>query len=313
MATVFTIVTPVFALIVLGYSAGRFGWIGRDAAKGLTDFTFTIAVPAMLFRAMAKTELPATGVQDIWLAFFGAAIVVWGLSTLATRWLIGRPALDAPSISMSASFGNVVMLGIPLSLSAFGPTAAAPAALIVALHSPLLWLLATAHMAVARSGDAAAGAWWSLLKGLVLDLSRNVIILAILAGLCWRATGLELLPVIAKLVGLLAQAGVPCALMALGLSLVGFEIKGQSGTLALILVLKLVAMPAIAALLAAGVFGLAPVSAGVVILFAAMPTGANAYLFASRSNRAANSASGAVALSTVLSAATASAIIYVLK
>lgn len=313
MAAVFTIVAPVFALIVLGYAAGRLGWIGRDAGKGLTDFTFTIAVPAMLFRAMITADLPASGVQSIWAAFFGAVLVVWVLAGLMTRWLLGRPALDAPSIAMSSGFGNVVMLGIPLSLSAFGPEAAAPAALIVALHSPLLWLVATAHMAAARSGEEGQGALLPLLKGLLLDLSRNVIILAILAGLCWRATGLELVPVIAKLVGLLGQAGIPCALMALGLSLVGFEIKGQTGTLATIIVLKLLVMPLAAAVLALKVFGLPPVAAGVVILFAAMPTGANAYLFASRYNRAANSASGAVALSTLLSSVTAAAIIYVLR
>jgi len=61
------------------------------------------------------------------------------------------------------------------------------------------------------------------------------------------------------------------------------------------------------------VFALPPVSAGVVTIFSAMPTGANAYLFASRNNLAPHSASGAVALGTCLSAITAAAVIYALK
>ena len=45
------------------------------------------------------------------------------------------------------------------------------------------------------------------------------------------------------------------------------------------LVLKLLVMPLIAWVLAFKVFALPPVAAGVVVLFAAMPTGANAYIF----------------------------------
>jgi malonate transporter len=43
-----------------------------------------------------------------------------------------------------------------------------------------------------------------------------------------------------------------------------------------------------------------------VVIFAATPTGANAYLFANHHGRAMNSASGAVALGTALSVITAS-------
>ena len=53
---------------------------------------------------------------------------------------------------------------------------------------------------------------------------------------------------------------------------------------------------------------LPPVAAAVVVLFAAMPTGANAYLFAMRHGRAVNSASGAVALGTMLAIVTTSVI-----
>jgi predicted permease len=76
--------------------------------------------------------------------------------------------------------------------------------------------------------------------------------------------------------------------------------------------LKLVAMPAIAWALAFWVFRLPPVAAGVVVLFAAMPTGANAYIFATRYQRVVNSTSGAVALGTLLSAGGAVALIWAL-
>ncbi len=57
---------------------------------------------------------------------------------------------------------------------------------------------------------------------------------------------------------LLAQSGVPCALVALGASLTNFQIKGQAPTLTSMLLLKLLVMPLIAWVLAFKVFGCRP-------------------------------------------------------
>lgn len=112
---------------------------------------------------------------------------------------------------------------------------------------------------------------------------------------------------------LLGSAAIPCALVSLGLSLVGFRIVGQAPTLATILVLKLAAMPLIAWFVTRDVLDLPPLVAGVIILFAATPTGANAYLFARQHGRAVNSASASVALGTALSLVTASCVLLLLR
>jgi hypothetical protein len=49
---------------------------------------------------------------------------------------------------------------------------------------------------------------------------------------------------------------------------------------------------------------LPPLEAGVVVLFAAMPTGANAYIFAVQYQRLVDPVSGAIALATLLAAVT---------
>ena len=248
MHQVFQVVAPIFALIALGYLSGRFGWVGSSASKGLADFTFNLAIPAMLFRTMATTAPPDVEVFRLWGAFFASAFAIWLVAAMATRWVLVRPPEDGPSIAMSSGFGNVVMLGLPLSLMAFGPDATTVGAVIVSLHSPVLWILATLHLAIAGHGERR-----SLAAGfieLVREISRNVIILAIVAGTLWRASGLELPWVAEQSIKMLGQAGIPCALVALGLSLVGFRIKGQAPTLGLILTLKIVAMPVIAWLLA---------------------------------------------------------------
>lgn len=311
MQQVLFVITPIFALIALGWTAGRLQWIGNASAKGLADFAFTLAIPAMLFRTMVTADLSGVEVDRIWLAFFGSAFAIWIIAAILTGALLRRPLQDGPAISMSAAFGNVVMLGIPLSLIAFGPDAAAPSAVIVSLHSPILWVAAALHFAwAARSDDIS---FVQRAGTLAREVFGNVIIISIILGVAWRTTDLGLHPIVDQIIKLLAQAAIPAALVALGLSLVNFEIKGQAPTLSLILLLKMVVMPLVAFVLAVELLALPPVTAAVVVLFAGMPTGANAYLFASRNGRAVNSASGAIALGTLLSVLTATVIVFFLQ
>ncbi|MDA9533096.1 AEC family transporter [Bradyrhizobium sp. CCBAU 25338] len=74
--------------------------------------------------------------------------------------------------------------------------------------------------------------------------------------------------------------------------------------------LKLMAMPA-AAFVLATLLDLPPLAAGVVVLFAAMPTGANVYIFAVQYQRLVNPVSGAVALGTLLAAVTLPGVVWV--
>ena len=311
MFDVLAVISPIFALIAIGYVAGRLKWLPEATSPGLAAFSFTLAIPAVLFRTMVVADLPETEPYKIWVAFFGAALGTWLVAAVLTAVYLRRPAADGVAISMSAGFANVVMIGIPLCLVAFGPESAGISALIVALHSPLLWLMASFHLVLAGSerGGSLAAAAYQLFR----DISGNTIILAILAGLLWRQTGLGLHPQLDQIVSMLAKAAIPSALVSLGLSLVGFRIAGQLPTLSMIVVLKLVLMPLGAWYLAAIVFQLPSLEVGVITVFAAMPTGANAYLFAEKHGRATNSASGAVALGTLLSVATAAATIYLLN
>lgn len=307
MDSVFSTVIPVFSLIALGFIAGRLRWVSENVTKGLAEFIFTLAVPALLFRTMATADLPDVSPVLVWSTYFATVFVAWSAATLLTITLLRRPAADSAPIAMSSGFGNVVMLGIPLALATFGEAAAGPIALIISVHSPVLWTLASVHLAVTDRGNSAS--MGETLKGVARDLSRNTIILAILAGTLWRFTGIGLNPVVEKSMALLGQAAIPSALVSLGLSLVGFQIKGQAMTLTTILILKLICMPLVAWIIAFHVLALPPVAAGVVVIFAATPTGANAYLFANQYGRAMNSASGAVALGTALSLVTASVLL----
>jgi len=308
---ILSIVAPVFGLILLGYVFGRLAWLSPVAEQGVSEFAFRLAIPALLMKTVVTAELGNLSIAGVWLSFYGAIATTYVVSVIGTHLILRRPPQDAASIAMSSIFGNAVMLGIPISLTTFGPAAAAPLALVLSVHAPSLWLATTLHARIAdRGANAGAG---DILATLIRDLGQNPIIIGILIGGLWRFSGVPVPDVVLKMLGLLAQAGVPAALVALGLSLVRFEIKGQVPTLSMIVALKLLLMPFVAFTLGRYVFGLDPLPLGVVAILAAVPTGANAYIFATKNGRAINSASGAVALGTVLSALTVSLLLAFIK
>lgn len=307
--TALAIVAPVFVLILLGYLAVRTRFVSEGTQKGLAEFAFSMATPALLFRTIATGKPLDVSPLTLWAVYFSTLALVWAASTLWTRHVLRRPAIDAASIAMTSTYGNVVMLGIPLCLATFGEAAAAPMAIILSIHTPFLWSIGTLHHQLAtRAGGPPVDVFVGILK----DLARNPLIVAIVAGGLWRLSGLGLAPLVDRVLALLGQAAIPASLITLGMSLAAFAIKGQGATLASVIGLKLLLMPALAAALALAL-DLPPVAAGVAILFAAMPAGANAYLFAAKVERAVNSASGAVALGTILAALTASALVAILR
>lgn len=310
MIVILTIVAPVFGLIAIGYFAARTRLLDETAGRGLTEFAFKLGIPALLCRTIATAKLSDLALLEIWAAFYGAAVMTWLTATALNVFALRRPAADGPAVAMTSVFGNTAMLGLPLAIATFGPAAAAPVALILSVHAPVLWLTGLVHSA-AVSGQAGTS-WWTLVASVARDLARNAIIIGIMIGALWRLTGLELPGPVDRILELLAQAGVPASLVALGLTLVAFEVKGQTATLTTVIALKLVLMPLVAFVLAKQVFGLGGVPLGVIVILAAMPAGANAFLFAAKEGRAVNSASGAVALGSTLAAATSAIVISLL-
>lgn len=311
MLAILALVAPLFSLILAGWIALRSGYMGRDTTRVLAEFGYKAAAPALLFRTLATAGDFKTSPLRLLGAYLSAILAVWILATFAARFVLRRPVEDGPAIAMGSCFGNGVMLGIPLFLSVFGAEAAAPLALLLSLEAPLLWTLGTLHMAVVRQGRSAG--LGPAFIGIVKDLVRNPILIAIVAGALWRQTGLPIPAVLDQILALLGQAAVPVSLFALGMALAMYEVKGEAPTVTVICVLKLFAYPALAFFLAINAFGVPPAVAAVFLIYTCMPVGANAFLFATRNERAIGPISAALAVSTIIAIGTLTVVLALLK
>lgn len=292
---VLDVVLPVYALIAVGWAALRAGALGAEDVRRFTDFTFTVFVPAQLFLAMARTDFRALA-PGVPAAYFVSALTLFGLVVAVRRRRV--PMLRAAVEGLAGAFGNTVMIGIPLVKLGWGDAALAMLLSIVALHSLLLLSTATFVFEVAAaSGAPLAGA----LRALRASLTHPVI-LPILLGGAWSALGPPLPAAADATLSLLAAASSPLCLVLLGASLGRDGLAAGLRPALAMSALKLVALPALAAVVGRWVFGLAPLELTVVVLTAALPIGANVFLFAQRYRADGAPVAAAVVGSTLLAA-----------
>ena len=307
MAGVAGIILPVFVLILLGAGARMRGLLDTAGLRGLNDFTFYLAIPALLFGAVA--EAPELHLLGLPVLYFAACLTVFAGAVLLARRTLGAGLAQASVIGMNACYGNTVMVGIPLVSAAFGAEGLAMILPVIALHSLILLPLATALIEM----DGARGAGVrGVLRGTVPALARNPIILALLLALAWRALDVPMPAPLHRLLAMLGGAGPALALFTLGARLPDFAAQGSMREAGLATLLKLLVQPLLVWALA-HLAGLGAVPTAVAVLTAGTPTGANAFFLARRTGTLAAASAGTVVLSTALSLLSLSFILAALR
>jgi predicted permease len=310
VTTILITVLPVFGMIMLGYGFAKADIIDAVSGKGISLFVFNVAIPALLFKTMATLNAQDAAPWSMWAVYFGGLAITWIIAAIVSRFVPSLNVSGGAAASMASGFGNLALLGTPLALAHFGQSVAVPLGTILSIHAPVLWFSATLHRELARhSGNFS---FQRTGRELLINLAKNAIVLALLAGSLWRITGFGLHPIPEKMLTMLADASVPTALFALGVSLSGYSLKGSWDGMFSLIGLKMIVTPALVFTLAHYVIALPPLWTKIAVLFAAMPTGANAFLFAQKNDEAVPAVSGAIALGTGLSAISASFLLYLM-
>jgi predicted permease len=290
MIDLLMIVLPIFGLIAIGYAARWGGFLSERAGEGLSEFVFKLSLPCLIFKTLVRADIPLVQPWGYWISYFVGVAVVWALAARIGRRFFGLSGVSQVVAGFSAGQANTVFVGVPMILKAYGEAGAVPLFMLIAVHLPVTMTLAT----ILAEGRQASPLL--ILRRLV----THPIVVAIIAGsACRPFAGIVPSPVW-QVVELLGSAAVPCALIAMGVALYRYGIAMGWKLPALISVLKLVVHPLIVLLLARYVFDMPPVWAGVAVLFAACPSGINAFLFAERYGEGVALASSSVCLSTVL-------------
>ena len=82
MLDIFLQTLPFFAIIALGYGAGRTGFFTPEATAYLTKFVFYFALSAMLFRFSANLPLGEVWNGRLVIAYLWGTAFIYGVATI---------------------------------------------------------------------------------------------------------------------------------------------------------------------------------------------------------------------------------------
>lgn len=310
MQVIFNTALPFFALIFCGYGAGRFGLLNPSAIAGVNSFVFYFALPAFIFNLLATSPIADVFNVPFMAAYLSVGLVVFAVAATLGRLLFRVKFGEAALQGSSAVLGNTGYMGLPLVAAAFGHKAAIPLLLGLTLEATILIPLT---IAVVEASQGGGGQWLKVAGSVSRSLARNPLIIAIFSGVLISAFTLDLPTPIAKFSDLLGAAAGPCALFALGATLVGRPLSAGLAETSYMSALKLFVHPAAMWLTMTQIFTIDPLWATVAILGASLPVAANVFIVARQYDTYLERVSSAILLSTVVSMVTVSALLVVLS
>lgn len=276
MSVLIDIVLPVFLVIGLGYLVRWRKMLDDGAFDGLMTFAQSIAIPCLLFLAIARLDLSAEFDLALLGSFYTGAVAGFFAGLIGARILFGRPWPDAVAFGFVTLFSNSLLLGLPITERAFGPDALAGNYAIISIHAPICYAIGITAMEIAR---AKGSGLLDTLRQIAGAMSRNMLVLAIAAGFVVNLTHAPVPHVLIEALGLLGRAALPTALFALGGILYRYRPEGDLRIVSYLCIVSLFLHPAITWTLG-WAFGLSVDQFRSAIITAASAPGINAYIFA---------------------------------
>jgi malonate transporter and related proteins len=308
MSAILNITGPIFLIIGLGYFSVRWGLFERAHMRVLGRFVMFVALPALLFKALASRSLADIVHTDY--------LLVYALGSAAPLALMlwwqrhqGASHARAGTMAMGVSCPNSGFVGFPIMLLLMPQVAPIVLALNMVVENFFTLPLTMAY-SERKSGEH--GHWGHAVWHALKPLRTNPLFIAIVLGGAFATTGLHLPLAVNRSIDVLAQAAGGTALFAIGGGLVGLQIKGLRRLVAGVVVGKLLIHPLATAVLAFVLLPIAdPLLRTAAVLSTAMPMLGVYPLLASRVGEE-DLASAALLATTIGSFVTLSAAIALL-
>ncbi|PSF05410.1 AEC family transporter [Marinobacter fuscus] len=271
MSVVLQALVPVFALIMLGHVLRRLDFPGGDFWPRAERFTYYVLFPAMLVFKLGQARLPPSAYADTALLIVSMLVAMslaLFLVQLAWKW---RGPVFSSVYQGAIRFNSYV--GLAAGGMLLGDDGLSLTAIAVAIMVPLLNLLCILMFSLVSSQGRVS------LAGVLKTIASNPLILGSVLGVVWGYFEIGFHPLLAGTLAPLSNLALPMGLMAVGAGLELSALRGSTSAFVVSSVLKLVALPLMAAGLA-WALGLEGLLVQVVVLLAALPTATSAYILA---------------------------------
>jgi len=273
MTNIFAITFPIYAAIAIGYVLVKREWFAKDEMRTLGKYVLNLALPALIFNAVASRRISEVLHPDYILAYAlgGVAVAAASYGLFSLRGT--DPRRRALGV-MGSTCPNNGFIGYPIMLLTFPDLAGVILALNLLVENILLIPLCLLLMELADSNQQVSPL--RKIFGILLNVLRMPMVIGLMLGLVVSLSGLQMPGPMTQLMTMLAASASALSLVVIGGSLVGLPLHGNRGLAAQITATKLILHPAmvglsVVALTALGLINLGPELRAAIILSAAMP------------------------------------------
>lgn len=218
----FEVMMSLFALVVVGYIAGRLGYMGGEFDKKLSSLVINFTCPALILSSAMTGELPD---RRLILPLLGIStltyVILSVVAFLLPRYLT-RKKEDEGIVGFALMFGNVGFMGYPVVASIFGHQAVFYAAVLNVVNTFAVFTIGT----ILIVGDLSDGKRFQ--KKVLYSTPMLSAYLAILIV----ALGIDNIPdIISQPLTMLGNITVPAALLIIGSSMSQLSARSMLGDL----------------------------------------------------------------------------------
>jgi hypothetical protein len=271
-------VIPIFFLIGAGFLARRMGALKSGDERVLSAYVYYFAMPALTLVNLAETDFTGEAFTFMLagiIPVFGV-LLLFGLFSIAFR--IPRDTLSL--WILSSVFGSFAFFGVPFISFAF-PTPQAERLALLAVASIAPVSVATCLMVLElyklKTGNLREG-----LKPVLINFSKNPLILSILIGFLFGLTRIKIPSPLLSSIHMLGKTTSAVALFLLGVFLYGRTYTSLIRALKLSL-MRVILLP-ILALLTAKLLALPDLESAISVLMHSTPVAVSVIVLSERYN-----------------------------
>jgi predicted permease len=261
--------TPIFAIILLGFLISRTPISSQEVWQGLERLTYYLFFPALLVSRLSQTNFEVNELLEIGYVL-GFALFVFTILFTGLRKFIARDQGSLSSVYQGSIRFNTY-IGLACVEALYGDNGLSLAALCLVVYIPLVNVLSV--ISISASGD---GNRWVVVTGSVLT---NPLVLACLIGMGLSFYNVEVPDPGWEIIEVLSRPALPLGLLAVGAGIHFVAFGDQTWQLVVALFCKLLAFPALV-VVATLLFKMAPGLSAVLLLLTCLPAPPSAYILA---------------------------------
>ena len=228
--------TPFIFITVLGFIFGRIKIFDLSHAKVLNLFLFYIAVPALIIKFVAQSEIGQIDLKQI-ISYFLMQGSLGLMTFLITSNFFKRPVQESIIWSLMVALSNHVTLLLPITKIYFGTEVITQVTSIILMDGIVLLSIITFFLELTTKKNIQVSVF-------LRNLFFNPMIMSILIGVVLFSFNIDIFDTpIDYILSVLAACVSPVGLFAIGITLSFYSSKVLNKITATISILKLIISP----------------------------------------------------------------------